>query len=253
MTDRRDVLAALAAGVAAIPVAAMGQETLPTAKQTKTKPEVEEQCDCCASEHGGGEVPSSPDYFPNVPVETHTGQRALFYNDLLRGKLVLVNFMSIKNDEHYPVTENLSHVPKLLGERLGKDVFMYSITVDPEHDTPRKLQRFVEERGVAAPGWLFLTGQEKPLELIKGRFFVSRGGHQHHEPGQPGHDCSMGLVRYGNVDAGVWGSVAAKADPAQIAERIEWISLRPAAKGAPRRRGPATILRSPHAPLTKNS
>ena len=114
MTDRRDVLATLAAGVAAIPVAAMGQETLPTAKQTKTKPEVEEQCDCCASEHGGGEVPSSPDYFPNVPVETHTGQRALFYNDLLRGKLVLVNFMSIKNDEHYPVTENLSHVPKLL-------------------------------------------------------------------------------------------------------------------------------------------
>jgi protein SCO1/2 len=240
MTDRRDVLTALAAGAAAIPAAVLAQQ--PMAHSESVNPP-SSTTGCCLPPGAGGE------YFPNVAVQTHDGQRALFYNDLLHEKIVLVNFMSVKNDAHYPVTANLTKVQRLLGDRVGRDVFMYSITVDPEHDTPEVLAEFAQRNG-AQPGWLFLTGEPNAVDLIKDRFFVhglathgKDDGHPHDQGNHHGatHDCSMGLVRYGNVSAGVWGSVAAKADPAQIVDRLSWVSLRPVPQGAPRRRGPARL------------
>src|SRR5215212_6191681 len=138
MTDRRRMLLQLAAGATALPAVALGAD--------------DSSCECAPPRNG----PYS-DYFPNVVVHTHEGRRALFYNDLLRGKTVLVNCMSIANDAAYPVTENLARVQRLLGERAGRDVFIYSITVDPVRETPRALAEFAEAHG-AGPGWLFLTG-----------------------------------------------------------------------------------------------
>src|SRR5438046_6505607 len=131
MTNRRTVLSQLAAGVAAIPVVAF--DTLGQTPHAATHSE--KNCDCMRP--GGGPY---ADYFPNVMVHTHDGQKALFYHDLLRGKTLLINCMSVKNEAQYPVTANLVKVQELLGERLGRDVFMYSLTVDPEADTPRVLR-----------------------------------------------------------------------------------------------------------------
>src|SRR5882724_6391496 len=60
------------------------------------------------------------DYFPNVVVQTHDGQKALFYDDLLRNKTVLINSMSIR-DRDCAVIRNLLKVQKLLGNRLGTE------------------------------------------------------------------------------------------------------------------------------------
>src|SRR5215212_6196926 len=155
MTDRRKMLARLAHVPAALTSAAPGAQTQ---GQTHAhgphehKHDSAEDCDCVRP-------PSGPysQYFPNVVVVTHEGRRALFYNDLLRGRVVLVNCMSIANDAAYPVTENLARVQRLLGERAGRDIFIYSITVDPVRETPRALAEFAEAHG-AGPGWLFLTG-----------------------------------------------------------------------------------------------
>jgi protein SCO1/2 len=174
-------------------------------------------------------------YFPNLVVVTHEGRKALFYDDLLRGKLVFVNFMSIEGDAVSGVTENLAQVQRHLGDRLGRDVFMYSITVDPLHDTPRALADFAERHG-AQPGWLFLTGTPSGIATLRGRFFASSSGHSHE-----GGDCSTMMLRYGNEAVGLWGSVPATVAPEAIAMRISWVESRPQPNGPPIRKGPMPL------------
>src|SRR5205823_1034421 len=81
------------------------------------------------------------DYFPNVVLRTQDDRRVRLYDDLLRGKSVLVNFFYANcKDGICPVTtQNLVRVQRLLGERCGRDVFMYSFSLAPEQDTPARL------------------------------------------------------------------------------------------------------------------
>ena len=234
MTSRRKMLGQLAAGAAAIPNAALGASAWSRSEQ---RAENDPSCEC-ARPHNGPHA----DYFPNLEVPTHENRRALFYNDLLHGKTVLINCMSIKSDAVYPVTKNLVRVQRLLGPRLGRDVFMYSLTLDPEHDTPRALSAFADKHG-AQPGWLFLTGQPDVLERLRGRLFFhivsGGGGHQHTSAQVP--DCSRGLIRYGNEAVGLWGAVPVKTEPEWIVERLSWVETRRLPVGLPRRKGPHAV------------
>jgi protein SCO1 len=178
------------------------------------------------------------DYFPNVVVMTHENIRMLFYDDLLRGKTFLINLMSIREDAAIGMTEKLAKVQDFFGDRLGRDVFMYSITTDPR-DTPRALADFAEKHG-ARPGWFFLTGPAATIDIVRGRLFAKQGGHHDHSAG-PADDCSMAMVRYANEAAGVWGSVPAQTSAEGIAERISWVSTRVLPAGPPKRRGPAPL------------
>ena len=232
MTDRRTMLAQLASGAAAFPSVALGAR----AREEAHTQHAHDSSDCeCARPRNGPYA----GYFPNLVVITHEGRRALFYNDLLRGKTVLVNCMSVANESVYPVTANLARVQRLLGERAGRDVFMYSITVDPEHDTPRVLAEFAEKHGVG-PGWLFLTGPTDTIAMLRGRLFADAGAHVHSHG--PARDCSLGLVRYGNEAVGLWGSVPAKTEAEQIVQRLSWVTPRDPVQGTPRRRGPVPVL-----------
>src|SRR4030081_2960035 len=105
-----------------------------------------EQAACVSPPNG----PKS-EYFPNVLVVTHENRKALFYDDLLRGKTVLINFMSSNDEMSFRFAENLRKVQQFIGPRLGRDVFIYSITIDPQNDTPEKLERFAARHG-ARPG-----------------------------------------------------------------------------------------------------
>ncbi|HZN00715.1 MAG TPA: SCO family protein, partial [Pyrinomonadaceae bacterium] len=70
--------------------------------------------------------------FPNVTLTTHKGKKVKFYDDLLKDKIVLINFMYVRCDGKCPgTTANLVKVQKLLGDRVGKDIFIYSITLKP--------------------------------------------------------------------------------------------------------------------------
>lgn len=230
MTNRRKVLAQLAAATAAIPAVALGASAQEPHRSTYHSPP-EKNCDCVRS----GEGPYAR-YFPNVVVHTHDGQKALFYQDLLRGKTVLINCISVKNEAHYPVMANLVKVQKLLGERLGREVFMYSIAVDSENDTPRALREFAERHGVRS-GWRFLFAKPQDVELLRSRLFA----HDAQEHGAaPLRDCSIGLLRYGNEAVGLWGSVPAKSEPEWIVKRLSWVEKRPPAPAVVtfKRRGP---------------
>jgi protein SCO1/2 len=97
------------------------------------------------------------DWFTNVELQTHEGRTVRFYDDLLKDKIVLVNFMFTDCGDVCPgMTQNLADVQKLLGDRVGRDIFMYSISLQPEIDTPEKLKDYADMFDVG-PGWLFLT------------------------------------------------------------------------------------------------
>ena len=237
MTNRRKMLTQLAAGAAAIPAVALGaseQERHGIAHGSKSG----ENCDCMRP--GGGPY---AEYFPNVVVHTHDGRKALFYHDLLRGKTVLINCMSLKNEAEYSVTKNLVEVQRLLGDRVGRDVFMYSLTVDPENDTPRVLRAFAEKHGIR-PGWLFLSGRTDDVQLLRSRLFAHEATTHQHGAALV-RDCSMGLVRYGNEAVGLWGSVPARSEPEWIVKRLSWIESRPSAPPVVtfKRRGPGAFAK----------
>ena len=81
--------------------------------------------------------------FPNVALRTEQGHDVRFYDDLVKGKVVTINFMYAECEGVCPgITANLLAVQRRLGRRVGRDVFMYSITLDPEHDTPRALSAY---------------------------------------------------------------------------------------------------------------
>lgn len=107
------------------------------------------------------------DYFPNVALTTHDGKTVRFYDDLLKGKSVVINVIFTDCKDVCPLeTANLVQLQKQLGDRVGKDVFFYSISIDPRRDTPEVLKAYAEKFGAGGPGWLFLTGRPEDIKLI---------------------------------------------------------------------------------------
>lgn len=107
--------------------------------------------------------------YPNVPLINQDGKTLRFYNDVIKGKVVTINFMFTSCGDSCPLeTAKLREVQKRLGDHAGKNVFMYSITVDPDRDTPEALKAYMKKFDVG-PGWQFLTGKKKDIDLIRKR------------------------------------------------------------------------------------
>ena len=126
-----------------------------------------------AAASGRGGAVWGASYFPNVELTTHDGQRVRFFDDLIKDKVVLINFIYTSCPDTCPVeTARLLEVRRILGDRVGKDVFFYSITIDPEHDTQPVLAAFAENWDIPE-GWKFLTGDHDDIVLLRQKLGVS--------------------------------------------------------------------------------
>ena len=141
-------------------------------------------------------------YFPNVTVDTHDGQRLKFYDDLIKDKKVLLNFFYAECEGICPtVTANLVRLQRELGDRVGKDIFMYSLTLQPQHDTPKVLREYAEMHGIG-PGWRLVTGAPADLELLRRSLgFVDPDPELDRKK-----DTHLGNLRYGNEPQQIWGA-----------------------------------------------
>ena len=138
------------------------------------------------------------DYFPNVQLITQDGASVRFYDDLLKGKSVAINVIYTRCKDECPLeTARLVQLQRLLGERMGKDIFFYSISIDPKYDTPKVLKAYAEKYGVG-PGWLFLTGKPEDIRLITKKIGLSRYSDS---ANKDGHTASLMV---GDVAAGQW-------------------------------------------------
>src|SRR5215471_21361349 len=105
-------------------------------------------------------------YFPNLPVITQDGKTLKLYDDVIKGKIVLISFIYTNCPDICPLTTaRLAQVEEKLGDIVGRDIFLVSLTVDPERDTPERLKSFATAFG-AGPGWLFLTGKPEDIRTI---------------------------------------------------------------------------------------
>lgn len=207
--NRRELIATIARGTAllvpAIPTLALGLDNKGTAT--------------CGKPPGG----PGANYFPNVPVINQDGEAAVFYRDLIRDKVVIMHFTSIAFNKTYPVMENLAGLQKLLGDHLGNDVFMYTLTSDPKNDGPRQLKAFAAQFD-AKPGWSFLTGSSASMEAIRTRLFQMSDASQHGS--HCGGDCSRGIVRIGNEALGRWTGCPSRCRPEVMAHYLQFMGLK---------------------------
>jgi protein SCO1 len=110
-----------------------------------------------------------PEYFTNAVLRTHENKEVRFYDDLIKGKHVVINFMYAKCEGSCPLTTaGLARVQEALKGRVGKDIFMYSISIKPEEDDPATLKEYARMHGVK-PGWLFLTGSRYDIDTLRMR------------------------------------------------------------------------------------
>lgn len=161
-------------------------------------------------------------HLPNVPLVTHEGKHVRFYDDLVKGKIVTFNFFFAKCDEICPtVTANLAKVQKLLGQDVGRRLFMYSFTLKPEEDTVDVIRHYRQMFG-AGPGWTFLTG--KPGDIEKLRKGI---GFTYPEPSiDKDKTQHIGNIRYGSEPLMLWAACPGMAHAPFIAESVSWV-LRP--------------------------
>ena len=153
-------------------------------------------------------------YFPNVPLVTQDGKTVRFYDDLLKGKIVAIYLMYTTCQYSCPLeTARLAQAQRLLGDRVGKDIFIYSISIDPKHDTPEVLKGYAEKYH-AGPGWLFLTGKPEDIELISKKLGL------YSEPNPDNRDGHIPALMIGNVPLGQWMKNSALDNPRFLATMI---------------------------------
>ncbi len=157
-------------------------------------------------------------YFPNVVLTTQDGKQVHFYDDLLKGKIVVIDLIYTHCVNACPLeTARLVQVQKLLGDRVGKDIFFYSISIDPKHDTPKVLKEYAQKFHVG-PGWTFLTGKPEDIELVGRKL----GLYQDPDPNDP--DGHAPTVLIGDEPGGQWINNSATDNPRFITNMIEgWL------------------------------
>jgi protein SCO1/2 len=159
------------------------------------------------------------DYFPDLVLRTQDDERVRLYTDLLAGKTVLVHFFyGDGRDGLCPaVTANLVQLQRLLGERCGRDVFMYSFTLAPE--APARLRAYRASYPITA-GWSFLTGSAADLALCRARFGVA-------DP-DPALDREparhVNVVLLGNEPHERWLGLPALSSPGALLEQLDRVA-----------------------------
>ena len=158
-------------------------------------------------------------YFPNLVLTTQEGKKVKFYDDLVKDKIVVFNMFYAKCEGICsPVTRNLARVQNLLGDRVGKDIFMYSFTLKPKEDNVMALKHYAEMHKVK-PGWLFLTGSPADMEMLRQKL-----GFTDPDPVLDKDTSNhIGVIKYGNEPLERWGGCPGMSTPEWIAETISWV------------------------------
>jgi protein SCO1/2 len=160
-------------------------------------------------------------YFPEVEVLTHEGKKVSFYKDLIKGKIVTINFIYTHCDEICPlVTANLVRVQQTLGDRVGKDIFMYSFSLQGQ-DSPKTLAAYREKYKVK-PGWTFLTGNRDTMELLRRKL-----GFTYPDPKvDADKDQHIGNIRFGSEPLVIWEVMPGMGNPRYLSQLLTLVERR---------------------------
>ncbi|MFN2168513.1 MAG: SCO family protein [Anaerolineae bacterium] len=194
MESLRKLILVLGIGLVAAPA-------LSLAEATATAP----AADAAAAED------KARNYFTDLEVIDQNGKRLRFYSDVLKGRVVLINFIFTNCQDACPlVTHKLNQVRSLMAEVVRDEVWFVSISVDPERDTPEAMKAFAKKQRVDESRWLFLTGPKQNLDFI-----VKRLGQYTQEV-----EAHSTLMLAGNDKTRHWTRVMPMVPPAGVAEQL---------------------------------
>jgi protein SCO1 len=166
----------------------------------------------------GAQVCTGADLIPNVRLRTHDGAEVRFYDDLVKGRQVIINMMYAHCEAFCPaITSRLVEIHQALAPRMGRDLFMYSITLKPDEDDPAALMAFARMHGALLPGWKFLTGAAYDIETL--RFALFRHDHIKFDLDPDSH---TGKLRIINDATNRWVHVAPLASMMTVLQHISW-------------------------------
>ena len=150
-------------------------------------------------------------YFSDVELINQNGEKFRFYSDLLKDKVAVISsFMATCIAACPPKNRNLEKIQEAASDRLGKDVLILSISVDPVTDTPERLKDYAK-RFHAKPGWHFLTGKKENVDwaLYKiGQYTEDKEDH-------------VNIIVMGNEGTGLWKKAFGLAPPADLIKVFE--------------------------------
>jgi len=156
------------------------------------------------------------EYFPKVTLRTQDDKKVQFYDDLIKGKMVVINFMYTRCDGKLcgEGTTDLVKLQNALGDHFDREVFMYSITLDPEHDTPEVLKDYAKKYGAR---WTFLTGKAEDITELRRKLGLFNS--------DPKVDADLkkhtGMIRIGNETLNKWTTASVLSSPDRILQMIE--------------------------------
>jgi protein SCO1/2 len=100
----------------------------------------------------------------DAPLVDQDGQARRLASDVVGDRLVVLSFVFTTCTTICPIiSSRLTQLQERLGDRLGGEVRMVSISIDPRRDTPARLKAYAQ-RHQAGPGWLHLTGEPDDVE-----------------------------------------------------------------------------------------
>jgi protein SCO1/2 len=150
-------------------------------------------------------------YFTDTLLVNQNGEQMRFYTDLLKGKVVIINsFFATCQGSCLPMNRNLEKVQEALGDRLGKEVNIISVSVDPGVDTPTKLKAYSKQLN-ARPGWYFLTGEKQNVDLVLkklGEFVTDKQDH-------------LNIFIIGNDRTGLWKKAFGLAPSTELVKIVD--------------------------------
>ncbi|MHC4089360.1 MAG: SCO family protein [Planctomycetota bacterium] len=163
---------------------------------------------------GPGEE-TTRNYFTDLPLVTQEGTEVRFYTDVLKDKVVLINFIYTNCRDTCPlVTQKLIQVKDSLGDLLGEQVYFVSISTDPTRDTPPALAKFAKQQKAEHPGWVFLTGSQPNVKTI-----LSKLGQYTAQP-----EAHSTLMLAGNVRTRHWMKIVPMAPVPVIAMQLQQLA-----------------------------
>jgi cytochrome oxidase Cu insertion factor (SCO1/SenC/PrrC family) len=158
------------------------------------------------------EIVRAREYFTNLPLINQDGETVRFFDDVLKDKVVVINFIFTNCDGACPLmTHKLSLVRDRMEGQIGDTVQFVSLSIDPERDTPAAMKEFAKTHHADHDGWVFLTGKPENLDYIIKRLGQYTADVEAHST----------MMLAGNVNAAHWIKIQPYDQPPAITEKLQ--------------------------------
>ncbi|MDF3935211.1 SCO family protein [Pseudomonas citronellolis] len=166
-------------------------------------------------EHAGHAEPArhsetSQVAFVDQPLLDQDGRSVDLRRDLVGERIVVMGFVYTSCTTVCPLVSSImGKLQARLGDQVGREVSLVSISVDPQRDTPQRLLDY-SRRYHAGPGWRWLTGEPVAVDDTLKALGAWSADYESHPP----------LIMVGDGRSDRWTRFYGFTDPAVLQAKV---------------------------------